>query len=422
MLLSPHFFSPKKYPRVAWLAFSYFFFLLSGYFILRPVRDEIGISQGVQQLPWLFSGTFAIVLLLVPLFGFGASAISRRIFPTAINLLLIFVLMLFYFAISSFGSSHQISTILFVWISVQNLIMVSLFWSVMAESFDRQSALQCYGFISAGGTLGALAGPALAAILVRPLGAINLIWISVSFLVMATFLQYTVVSKQSGVQLAFENRHLSFRLYSGVFNVFKSAKLKSLALFILFYTVLSTFIYFEQATIVPAHYTTTDEKTQYFATLDLLVNGIAVLFQLFITPTILKMGLYSKIFVIVPLIVAFALFALGFLSDLVWISMISVLHRVLHFSLLTPTREGLFTEVDPAHRFESKNFIDTVVFRGGDAMSGWILAGLFAWELGTTQTILTGIFLALLWSGSGYLLTIQFNGKKELSEKHKITI
>ena len=142
-------------------AFIYFFCLLASYYIIRPLRDEMGIAGGTENLPWLFTGTFLVMLLAVPLFGWVTSNYPREKFIPYVYGFFIAVIIGFFTLFSSGLKHANVARSFYIWASVYNLFIVSVFWSFMADIFTNNQAKRLYGFIAAGGTIGALTGPAL---------------------------------------------------------------------------------------------------------------------------------------------------------------------------------------------------------------------------------------------------------------------
>src|SRR5215831_14793337 len=166
-------------------SFACFFCVLCGYYVLRPLRDEMGVQGGVENLPWLFSATFAAMCAVVPLFGFVASRLPRRRLVPWTYLFFVGNVLVFYALFSSGVAPSEVARGFFVWVSVFNLFVVSLFWSLMADLFRPAQAARLFGFISAGGSCGALTGPTLTALLAAPLGTANLLLVSCGFLGLA---------------------------------------------------------------------------------------------------------------------------------------------------------------------------------------------------------------------------------------------
>src|SRR5512139_2257663 len=165
---------PGEAASVGW-SFLYFFLLLASYYILRPLRDEMGIAGGVDKLPWVFTGTFVAMLAAVPLFGFITARMPRRQFLPLVYGFFILNLLLFYGLFQIVAWHETVARMFFVWVSVFNLFVVSVFWSLMVDLFTSQQGKRLFGLIAAGGTAGAIAGPLLTVGLAAPLGPVNLL-------------------------------------------------------------------------------------------------------------------------------------------------------------------------------------------------------------------------------------------------------
>jgi len=137
--------------RALFWSFSYFLSLLCGYYIVRPMRDEMGIAAGVENLQWLFTGTFVVMLAAVPLFGWVSSRYARQKFIPYIYGFFISNLLLFFALFTSDITHAYVARAFFIWASVFNLFIISVFWSFMADVFSNEQAKRLFGFIAAGG-------------------------------------------------------------------------------------------------------------------------------------------------------------------------------------------------------------------------------------------------------------------------------
>jgi AAA family ATP:ADP antiporter len=267
---------------VCW-SFLYFFCLLCGYYVLRPVRDEMGIQAGLGNLPWLFTATFVAMLAAIPVFGWVSSRFPRRHFLPyvylffAANLLIFFVLFKQQIALAATTKAF------FVWVSVFNLFVISVFWSFMADLYRTEQARRLYGLIAAGGSAGAVTGPALTTVLALPLGPVNLLLVSVGFLLVAVFciLRLTAwASTHVPGQQAKQEAPVGGGMLDGIALVARSPYLLGICAYVVLYSTLSTFLYFEQQHIVKDTISSSAQRTSLFAGIDLAVNTITLLLQL----------------------------------------------------------------------------------------------------------------------------------------------
>ena len=392
-------------------SFACFFCVLCGYYILRPLRDEMGVQGGVENLPWLFSATFAAMLLTVPVFGFAAARLPRRRLVPWTYLFFIANVFIFYAAFTSGIAPPAVARVFFVWVSVFNLFAVSLFWSLMADLFRPGQAGRLFGFISAGGSCGALAGPTLTALLAAPLGTANLLLVSCGFLGLALACIYALMrgaakdGSADAVRTPSEQGELiGGTTWSGVVEILRSPYLLGIVAYVLLYTVLLGFAYLELARMVAATYTDSAERTALFAQVDLAVNVITLFGQLFVVAKFVeKLGVGAAL-ALLPALGLAGFVAIGLAPVLAVLIAFQVLRRAGDYAIARPAREMLFTVLTREAKYKSKNFIDTVVFRGGDAASGWVYAALKSLGFGLAGLAAAAIPGAVLWFALGLLL------------------
>lgn len=393
---------------VAW-SFLYFFCLLGGYYVLRPVRDEMGIQGGLENLPWLFTATFIAMLVAVPVYGWAAGRYPRRTLLPLVYGFFILNLLIFYFAFTSGMPVAVIARIFFVWLSVFNLFVVSVFWSFMVDIYSREQSRRVFGVIAVGGTVGAIAGPALTAQMASVLGVFNLLLVSIAMLSIALFCiwRLRLWVRESAPEQA-EAAALEGRWWDGFARVFRSRYLLGVSAYILLYTTAATFLYFIQAHIVEGAFDDSAQRTRVFALIDLATNSLTVAMQLFVTSRIAARWGLAVLLGIVPIVVAFGFLALGWAPVLAVIAAVQVLRRAGNYALARPGREMLFGVLPRVDKYKSKNFIDTVVYRGGDAVSGWVYAAMSALGLGLAGIAWAAIPIALVWLLTGIFLGYRY--------------
>ncbi|MGH9603210.1 MAG: NTP/NDP exchange transporter [Terriglobales bacterium] len=385
-------------PAVFW-SFAYFFCLLCSYYILRPVREEMGVQGGVENLQWLYTGTFVTILAAVPLFGAASARWPRARLIPAVYLFFSSHLLIFYFLMEAHVAPRATAAAFFIWLSVFNMMVVSVFWSFMADIYSNPQARRLYGLIAAGGSVGAVTGPLITATLVKMLGIPNLL------LVAGVLLVLTVVCVQRLSAWAAHNGNvpekqaeagLGGSIWGGIGLTFSSRYLLGIAALILAVAVLNTFLYFEQARMVAAWSKSAEQRTQLFAQMDLAVNVIALICQAAVVQSLI-----ARLGIPVLLAALMAASGVGYLAlaaapVLATLLVFQVLRRATDYSMLRPVREVLFTVVSREEKYKAKNFIDTVVLRGGDAASGWVSAGLKMLGAGTAAVALIAAPIAFL--------------------------
>jgi AAA family ATP:ADP antiporter len=395
--------TPHELAAVLW-SFVYFFALLAGYYVLRPIRDEMGLQLGARALQELFTAVFVVMLLLVPVFGWLNRRFARRqLLPWLYGF---FVLNLVgFFAVFEHGGTQSpaVARGFFVWVAVYNFFIVSLFWSFMADLFDTEQAKRLYGFISAGGTLGALTGPLITASLVKALGPKVLVLVSAALLCVAIVAIYRLRElareREAGRVVADDGEHAGLEggIWSGLTDLFRSPYLMGICLFLFSYALLSTFLYFQSVELLPKAYTDPAERTQLLAQIDLVVNVLALLLQvLAFKGLITRLGTRVTL-VLLPVVSVFGFTALAMFPVVAVVVVFGVLRRAGEYALSKPARETLFNVLPPAQKYKAKNVIDTLVHRTGDTASGWIFGGLRGLGLSGVQISWLSVPIALGW-------------------------
>jgi AAA family ATP:ADP antiporter len=360
---------PGEPPALAW-AFAYFFLVLCAYYLLRPVRDTVGVALGREELKRLFTVTFVAMLLLVPVFGWLSARLPRaRLLPLVYGF---FALNLLAFAV------HLPPAVFFVWLSVFNLFVVSVFWSFMSDLFDTAQAARLYGAISAGGSCGAISGPLLASLVVDHqtllvLSALMLVGAIACIAMLSRWARQHPRAREPSPE-----QPIGGSILAGARAALSSPFLLAICGYLFCYTALSTALYFQQVEIVPKAIPDAREQTRFFARIDLAVNGLTLLVQLFAFSRLAALIGPTGLLVAMPLVSVAGFIWLGATPTLLALVAFGVTRRVGEFSISKPAREALFTAVPREERYKAKNFIDTVVYRGGDLAAAWWFATLSA--------------------------------------------
>jgi len=393
-------------PALGW-AFAYFFMLLAGYYVLRPVRDEMGVQAGTAALPWLFSATFAAMLLLVPLYGWLCARLPRARLLPVVYAFFALNLAAFWAALESGVPAKTLAPVFFVWVSVFNLFVVSVFWSFMADLFDAAQAARLFGAIAAGGSCGAIAGPSITALAAAPLGTAKLLLVSAAFLCaaivcIAMLARWARAHPRTGEPRAEEP--MGGSVLAGARAALSSPFLLGICGYLLCYTVLSTTLYFQQIEIVGAEIPDSGERTRLFATLDLTVNALTLVIQVLAFARLGALLGVAWMLALMPLVSIAGFAWLGLAPGLGALIVFGVTRRVGEFAISKPVREALYTAVPREARYKAKGFIDTVVYRGGDVSSGWLFGALKGLGLGLAAISFAVIPLALAWLGLAFFL------------------
>jgi len=397
-----------------WWSLLYFFCLLTGYYVLRPVRDAMGASADAQAIfppaliDWaqargfrlgdftlqlLFTGTFLCMVAAQPIYGALVSRFPRRVFLPAVYLFFIACLVYFHWAFTH-GLPGR-GALFFIWAAVFNLFAVTVFWSYMADVFDNEDAKKVYGYIGAGGTIGALTGPVITRLLAERVGVANLLLVSAGFLALCL----VCILKLRPWAIRREQRHrarsgegaMGGSMLAGLVLVWRDPLLRALAMLMFFGVGVGTLLYNEQAAI--ARQLAQDaSRTSYYAGLDLGVNLLTILVQVFLTRWLLRRYGVAPLLLIpaMAILLGFAVLSASPLPALIWV--VQVMTRAGEFSLAKPARETLYTRVDREARYKAKAVIDTVVYRGGDLSFVWLHK--FLSGFGSHAVFLVGVGVA----------------------------
>ncbi|HEY4749999.1 MAG TPA: MFS transporter [Steroidobacteraceae bacterium] len=353
----------------------------SSYTILRPVRDALGITSGLDNIPYLFWGVFIVMLVLQPVYGWLTSRFPRTVFLPWVYGFFVANLLGFYLWFRLQQDHTWIARTYFVWVSVFNLFVVAAFWSLMADVFTREQAGRLFGAIWAGASTGGLIGPFIDNRLAVPIGAINLLPISAALLALSLVFMRQVIRWQraqapaaGGVTLQASPPRAEDALGGGVWAAFgqvlRSPYLLGIALFVLLMTWVSTFLYLEQQAFVAKAFHTADERARFFSGIDFLVQAASLAIQLLLFGRLFKWVGLRVILASVPVIMtaAYAIFALA--PRFMVLVVVFAVRRAGDYALTRPCRDALFTVVSREEKYKAKSLIDTFAYRGGDALSG----------------------------------------------------
>ena len=356
-------------------SFAYFFCLLASYYILRPLRDEMGVAGGVRNLQWLFTGTFLAMLAAVPLYGAVVARLPRRRFIPFVYHFFVANLAIFWLLLALGIERQNVARVFFIWISVFNLFAVSVFWSFMADLYNSEQAKRLYGFIAAGGSAGALAGPAITIVLSQAIGIANLIIVAAVLLELAVFCATRLEVKDT---VARKQEKIGGSAIDGLLMVVRSPYIAGIMGWVATLSIVATFLYFEQAAIVAATSDDPAVRTRIFATVDLAVGILTLAVQFVATGKLIARFGVGPALALLPFVFAAGFAVLSAYPVLAVVVAFQALQRTANFAISNPAREALFPVLHRDEKYKAKNVIDTVVPRGADAVGGWLVAGLRA--------------------------------------------
>jgi AAA family ATP:ADP antiporter len=396
--------------RALALAWAYFFFLLAGYYIIRPLREQMGVAGGVRNLAWLYTGSLTAMLLLHAPFAALVARVPRRRFLAVSYRFFIVNLIGFFLVLRMTPPAYEVwvGRVFFVWTSVFNLFVISLFWAVTVDVFTPEQGKRLFGIIAVGGTLGGAAGAGLTALLAKPLGPVQLLLLSAALLELALrcalALTRDAPTPAGGERRPVPEAPIGGGTLAGIAAVFRSPYLLGICAYLLLYTLGSTVLYFDQARLAAGHFSDAAARTGFFARLDFGVNVLAALTQVFLTAGVLRALGVALTLTILPVLSLARFAVLGLMPPLGVFVVFQVLRRATEFAIGKPAREVLFTVVSREDKYKAKNFVDTFVYRAGDQVAAWSYTGLAAAGLGMTAISWVMVPMAAGWAAIAYWL------------------
>jgi AAA family ATP:ADP antiporter len=389
---------------LAW-ALGWFFCVLFGYYVLRPVRETMGIAAGPGNVKWLLLATFLVMLAAVPVYSGLVAHLKRPLLLNSIYHFFALNLLGFWFVMREAGGEPPawMAQVFFVWVSVFNLFSVSIFWSVLADVFSSDQGKRLFGFIAGGGTFGALCGSLMAERFAVTLGLANLLLVPAAMLEIALLcggrLQQAI-GPPSGIgnrALGESSDGTGGSLWAGFASVARSRYLLGVAGYTFFNSLCGTTVYLQQLEIVRDAIADKAPQTRYFARVNLVTQILILVVQSLLAGPLIRLLGVAVILTLLPLTYVLGLPLLAAYPVLAVLTFVEVLRRVVVFGLTSPVREVLFTVVPREDKYKAKSFIDTAVFRGGDALTGQVYDGLRGLGMTLSAIGYAMIPAAVLW-------------------------
>ncbi|MCH9694927.1 MAG: MFS transporter [Gammaproteobacteria bacterium] len=408
---------PHEYVAVAW-SFAYFFCVLSSYYIMRPVREEMAVGSGPNTIPYLFIATFVVMLIATSVFGWVASRYPRRVFLPWVYLFFVFNILVFWLIFSQARGADDeyvwLGRVFFVWISVFNLFVVSVFWSFMADIYTRKQGRRLFGFISSGGSFGALIGAVTTSLLATKIGFQNLLPISAAILLIAVYCLARLKDRVHGehedeIETTVESDEpLGGDIFAGITHLFSSNYFLCIALMSLIASLLGTALYMFRAELIETAILNPDARTRFFSNINVAANFLALIAQMFLIRHVVGRFGIGRSLTLFPLasVIGFTVLALD--PTLIAVAVLDAVRRGLGFGFGKPSTDMLYSVVTPEEKYKTKNAIDTAVYRGSDVVGSWTIKGLAALGLSVaTISVVMLPFAAIsafvaLWLGRDY--------------------
>jgi AAA family ATP:ADP antiporter len=398
-------------------AFFLFFFMWSGYFAVRPVRETIGTILGRDKLADIWIITSIASILIIPLYGAVVARFRRSTFlPWAYGIV---AMVLVFTGLSLRGDAIDLTAgkFFYVFISVVNLFLISIFWSFLLELFDRQQTKRLFGVIAAGGSAGALCGPLVSDLAVGTIGNSGVLFFGAALFVAAIFCQRILLRLWSGRADAAnkaEDRPIGGNPFAGVTLILRSPYVFGIGLFVVFISMVNTLLYFEQLRLVELTFPELENRTRIFARFDWIVQSLTVISQVFLTGRIAARFGVKTLITFVPVIMVFAFGALAVSGAFMVLTVVVILRRALEYAFVRPGREMLWSPLDKETKYKAKNTVDVPVYRGADALSAQLNNWVASASFGAGAVAWLGVGVAAAWGVLGWWLGRRFEDKEKL--------
>ena len=389
-------------------AFAYHFLLFTAYYILRPIRDSMGVAGGVENIDDLFGWTLLGMLLAVPLFGWISGRFRRAVFLPWTYAFFIVQLVAFWAVFTASADDAAAARVFFVWVSVFNLFVIAVFWSFMADLFDKEQGKRLFAFITAGASVGAIAGSSITAFLARAVGEVNLLLVSATLLASTLALMRYLLAwqaRQGPRADRIEERPMGGNPFAGLKLVLTSPYLGGIAAFVFLMAAVNTFLYLQQAELLGIHYPDGDARTGFLGRIELVMSVATILLQLFAVGRLTRRAGVATMIVVVPLFVVAGFLLISVSPTLMTLVGVFIARRVGQYAIVRPCREMLYTSVDRESKYKAKNVNDTLVYRTSDFVVAKAHDAIVAtWSAGLSGIALVGAGVAAAWAVVAFLL------------------
>jgi AAA family ATP:ADP antiporter len=397
---------PGEVRALAW-SWLYFFSILSAYYVIRPIRDEIGAAGGIENLPWLFTGTLIGMLVVNPPYAALVARLPPIRFISWTYRFFMANLVIFLILLETTSGPANVWTgrVFYIWGAIFNLFVVSVFWGFLADVFTSAQSRRLFGFIAAGGTIGGIVGSSLTSALARHFGPSRLLLVSAVLLEVAVFsVRHLAKISRSLRERSGHDTAVGGGVLSGFAHAIRSPYLLNITFYMLLFTILSTFLYFQQADIAKKAFSDRAARTVFFANIDLAVNVLTLFIQLLLTGRIIHRLGVALALTLLPALSAVGFVVVGLVPTLWPIVAFQVLRRAGNFGVARPTRETCFTVLPREDKYKAKSFIDTFVYRAGDQLGAWTYGGLALLGLGLAGISLAAVPISIVWLVNGLWL------------------
>lgn len=422
----------REIAAVAW-SFAYFFCVLSSYYILRPIREAMAVGSGPNTIPYLFIGTFVASLIASSIFGFIASRFPRRVFLPWIYLFFVINILIFWGLFTNYIDTDRdtiwLGRAYFVWLSVFNLFVVSVFWSFMADIYTREQGRRLFGLITSGGSIGAIIGGAATSYIVTDIGRQNLFPIAAVVLSLAIVcifqLRHWVAHEHEEDinETAESEEPLGGSAFSGISHVFKTPYFLGIGASSVIASLLGTALYMWLAFLVDSEIADPDKQVQFFSNMNVVQNIIAMLAQMFLVKRVVQRFGIGRSLALMPALSIIGFVVLALDPTLIGVAVLTVFRRGLGFGFTKPSTDMLYSVVSPEDKYKAKNFIDVPIYRAGDLVGTWTIKLLMAPIIGLSWVTVSAFMIpfAAIWTAISLWLGRDYRRRAKALKKSGIS-
>lgn len=393
--------------------------LYASYYILRPVRDTIATVFGSSQLQNLFTWTFIATMIASPILTTIASRVKIRQLVPGVFWFLIVCVLLFDVVLKGRTDNLWVAGGYYVWFSTINLFIISVFWSLMVDTFTPAQATRVFAFVAFGGEVGAILGPVLTRTLVKHLKLEGLLLLAAAGFVVVIALVYLLIHEKERlrkhsveVQPTTTDHALSGNPFDGFTLLFKSRYVMTQAAYLLMMTWVNTVAYFMQTDLIAQAFSAIEARAQAIADIDLIVNiASALILALGLGQVLRRFGVGAGL-ILNPILMVPAFLAVLISPSVLTIQLVQIVRRVGQYAIARPSREICFTVLEQSGRYRAKNVIDTVIYRFGDLSSAWIQTALRIAGFGVAGAVALGVATSAVWGWSSVRLSKQYEERR----------
>ena len=346
-----------------------FFLVLSSWYVLRPVRNEMAVAN-VDDLPYLLAAGAIAMLLINPIYSWVVSKTNLRKIVIYCYSFLIVNLLIFLSTWKFLGISDSVwvGRIFYVWCNVYSFFVVSIFWVVIINIFRNSKTRSFYGVIMAGGSLGAIFGSEISKRFSNSFDVYGLEFFTLSAAILLFFAMLLAmnITRSKMNEKILDKNSVGGGSLDSIKNSIQSEEIRNIAAYVWMWTCLMTIQWITAINIIEEWSSDSQQRISFFATIEQIVSPLTLLIQLFLTNIIIRKVGIKNIMILYGFLFLIAYLLYGFFPSIVAVAIVTVFLRVFEYGFNKPTREIIYSTLKQNDRYKSSVLIDTFVSRFGD--------------------------------------------------------